>query len=134
MRDVPIYAKTLKYYCSKKPGKKPRDMLTIHVMGRLSDIMLRNTMPVKYGDPGNPILTVQINGVEIPDLLVYLGVVINIITSKKMNALGLKKIKPTPTILELADRSTIKPVGKLEDVNISVDSWHYLVDLLVLQT
>ena len=58
MRYVPIYEKNLKYYCSKKPGKKPRDPLTIHVMGRLSDIMLGKTMPVKYGDPGNPILIV----------------------------------------------------------------------------
>ena len=40
MRDVPIYAKTLREYCSKKPGKKSGDLLTIHVMGRLSDIIL----------------------------------------------------------------------------------------------
>ena len=91
-------------------------------------------MPIKYGDPRNPILTVKINGVEIPNVLVDLAAAINIITSETMNALGLGKIKPTPTILELADRSTIKPVGKLQDVTILVDLWHYLVDLLELKT
>lgn len=122
MRDVPIYEKSLKEYCSKKTGKKPRDNLTIHVMGRLSNIMLGKTIPIKYGDPGNPILMVQINGVEIPNVLVDLGAAINIITAETMNALGLKKINPTPNILELENSSTIKPVGKLEDVTISMDS------------
>ena len=134
MRDVPIYAKILKEYFSKKPVRKPKDPLTIHVVGRLSDIMLGKIMPVKYEDPGNLILTVQINGVEIPNVLMDLGAAINTITIETMNTLGLSNIKPTPTILELADRSTIKPVGKLEDVIISVDSWHYPVYLLILQT
>ena len=43
-------------------------------------------------------------------------------------------MKHTPTVLELADRSTVKPVEKFEDVTISIDSWHYPVDFLVLQT
>ena len=90
--------------------------------------------PIKYGDLGNPILTVQINGVEIPNVLVDLGATINVITYETMHALGLINLKPTPTVLELADRSTIKLVGKLEDITISVDSWHYPMDLLVLQT
>ena len=37
-------------------------------------------------------------------------------------------------MLELVDRSIVKPVGNLEDITISVDSWHYPVDFLVLQT
>ena len=63
MKDVPIYAKTLREYYSKKPAKKSKDPLTIHVMGKLSNFMTGKSMPEKYGDPGNPILTVQINGV-----------------------------------------------------------------------
>ena len=59
MRDVLIYVKTIGEHCSKKPGRKPKDPLTIHVMGKLSDIMLGKSIPVKYGDPGNPILTIQ---------------------------------------------------------------------------
>jgi len=130
MKDAPIYAKTLREYCSKKS----KDPLTIHVMGKLSDFMIGNSMPIKYGDPGNPVLIVQINGVEIPNVLVDLGATINVITTKTMHTLGLRNLKHTPTMLELANRSTVKPVGKLEDVTISVDSWHYPIDFLVLHT
>lgn len=120
MRGVPIYAKKLKEYCSKKTGKRSMDLLTVHVMGKLFDIMLGKFMAVKYGDPGNPILTMQINGVEIPNVLV--DVPIYVITSEIMHMLGLRNLEGTPTILELADRSIVNPVGNLEDIKISVDS------------
>ena len=49
MKDVPIYAKTLRSeYCSKKPAKKSKDPLTIHVMGKLSDFMTGKSMPKNY--------------------------------------------------------------------------------------
>jgi len=134
MKDVPISTKTLREYCAKKPKKKSRDPLTIHVMGKLSDFMMGRSMPVKYGDPRNTILTLHINGVEIPNVLVDLGTAINVIIAETMHALGLCNLKHTPMVLELADRSTVKPVGKLEDITILVDSWHYPVDFLILQT
>ncbi len=40
-------------------------------------------------------------------------------------------IRETPTILELADRSTMKPEGVIEDLIISVESWNYLADFVV---
>ena len=42
MKDVPIYAKTLREYFSKKIAKKTKDPLNIHVMGKLSDFMMGN--------------------------------------------------------------------------------------------
>ena len=38
--------------CVKKPGRKIKDPLTVHVMGDLSALMLGKVPPVKYGDPG----------------------------------------------------------------------------------
>ena len=102
MRDVPIYANTLGEYCDKNPKKKSREPLTIHVMGKLLDFMMGKVMPVKYGDLRNPILTVKINGVEIPNVLVDLGVAINVIIVEVMHALGLQNLKHTSTVLELA--------------------------------
>jgi len=43
-------------------------------------------------------------------------------------------IRETPTILELADRSTIKPKGVIEDLIILVESRNYPADFVVLQT
>jgi len=43
-------------------------------------------------------------------------------------------IRETPTILELASYSTNKQEGVIEDLIISVESWNYLADFMVLQT
>jgi hypothetical protein len=43
------------------------------------------------------------------------------------------KIRPTPIVLELVDRSTIKPEGVIDDLVISVDSWEYPTDFVMLQ-
>ena len=56
--------------------------------------------PVKYGDPGNPVLIVQFNAVEIQNVLVDLGTAINVITTETMHTLGLQNLKYTPTVLQ----------------------------------
>jgi hypothetical protein len=65
--------------------------------------MKAKSMLEMYGDPGNPILTVQFNGVQILNVLVDPGVAINVITTETMHALVLRNLKHTPTVLELAD-------------------------------
>ena len=53
MKDVPIYAKIVRYLGLKRPGRKPKDPPTIHFLGKLSDLMLGKDAPVKYDDLGN---------------------------------------------------------------------------------
>jgi hypothetical protein len=134
LRDVPIYARTMRDICVKKPGRKTKDPLTVHVMGDLSALMTGKTPPVKYGDPGHPTVTVQVGKTIIPRVLVDLGAAINIMTLETLQLLQLQdEVRETPTILELADRSIIKPEGVIEDLSISVESWNYPVDFTVLQ-
>jgi hypothetical protein len=134
LRDVPIYARTMRDICVKKPGRKTKDPLTVHVMGDLSALMTGKTPPVKYGDPGHPTVTVQVGKTIIPRVLVDLGAAINIMTLETLQLLQLQdEVRETPTILELVDRSTIKPEGVIEDLSISVESWNYPVDFTVLQ-
>eukprot|EP00253_Pinus_taeda_P036568 PITA_36568 len=106
LRDVPIYVRTIRDICIKNPGRKAKEPLTVHVMGELTALMTEKDPPVKYGDPGHPIVTVQLKNL----------------------------IRETPTILELADRSTIKLEGVIEDLVISVEYWNYPDDFVVLQT
>ena len=80
LRDVPIDARTIRDICVKKPGRKTKDPLTVHVMGDLSALMFGKTPPVKYGDPSQPTVTVQIGKTMIPQVLVDLGAAINIMT------------------------------------------------------
>lgn len=53
----------------------------IHVVGTLSDFLSRVKTSVKYEDPGNPIVIVQIFGRSFPSTLVDLGATINILTT-----------------------------------------------------
>jgi hypothetical protein len=134
LRDVPIYARTMRDICVKKPGRKIKDPLTVHVMGDLSALMSGKSPPVKYGDPRHPTVSVQVGKMIIPRVLVDLGASINIMTLETLQLLQLQnEVRDTPTILELADRSTIKPEGVIEDLIISVESWNYPADFVVLQ-
>ena len=74
----------------------------------------------------------QINGIFLPNRLIDLGVVINIMTVGTMKCLNLMHIRPTPTILELVDLSKIKQEGILEYVIVTFDSLTNLVDFMVL--
>ena len=87
----------------------------------------------KYIDPRNLVVSVQIGNFLVSNVLINLGVAINVMTKQTMDQLRLSHLRPTPTVLELADRSKIKPEGVLEDVIISLDSWEYPTDFIVLQ-
>ena len=42
-------------------------------------------------------------------------------------------LRNTTTLLQLADRSIVAPEGVVEDVMVSINSWNYPTDFLVLQ-
>jgi hypothetical protein len=133
LQDIPIYAKTIKELCGRNPVRKIKDpSSTVRVVGALSDLILGRQEPVKYADLGNPIVTVQIQGCSFPNTLVDLGAAINILTMETCNTLGFDSFEPTAIMLQLADRSVVRPVGTLHDIAISVDSWEYPVDFLII--
>ena len=113
IQDIPIYAKTIKESCTKKYTRKIKVTPTIHVVRTLSDLLLGIDTLVKYEDPGNPIVTVQINGCSFPITLVDLGAAINILTTTTHERLDITALDPTMNLLELANRSVIKPEGTL---------------------
>ena len=105
---------------------------TIHVVVMLSDLLLGKVSLVKYEDPGNPIVTMKNYRHSFPNTLVNLGAAINILTAGACEKLGISALEPTTTLLELADRYVIRPEGIVQDIMVSVDSWEYLVDFLVI--
>lgn len=50
-----------------------------------------------------------------------------------LEMLQFPNLRPTPTILELADRSKVKLAGILEDMIDSLDSWEYPIDFIVIE-
>jgi hypothetical protein len=101
-------------------------------MGKLSDLMMGGVLTAKYSDLDIPFVNVKINYTLISNTLIDLGDAINVMTHKTMQNLGLTGLRETTIVLQLVDRSTIKPEGILKDVVISVDSWEYPPDLMVL--
>lgn len=99
---------------------------------KLSNLILGKHIPIKYEDSGKPVVTVQVRGTSFPNTLVDLGVTINIMTLKFFAFLGLHEMRPTPTMLELANRFVIKAKGILEDIIVSMESWEYPTGFLVL--
>jgi len=73
IQDIPIYAKTIKELCEKKSMRKTKITPIVHVVGTLSDLLLGKEIPIKYEDPRNPIVTVQINVCSFPNALVDLA-------------------------------------------------------------
>ena len=103
IQDIPIYAKTIKELCIKKPRRNTNTNPRFQVVGTLSDLLSGKEAPIKYEDPGNPIITVQIYGQTLTNALVDLGAAINILTTSTCQKLGITSIEPTSTLLELAD-------------------------------
>jgi len=84
-------------------------------------------------DPGSLGVDIHINGTIIPHTLIDLGAAINIMTKDTMLKLNLQgSLRKTSTVLQLEDHSTVTPEGIVEDVMVSIDSWEYLADFLVL--
>ena len=79
-------------------------------------------------------VTIYIDDKPVTNTLIDLGEDINVMDKDLFTTLGLHRLRYTPTMLELEDRSHVKPKGVLEDVEIIVDSWRYPIDFLILQT
>ena len=90
---------------------------------------------MKYANPGNPIVSVTINNVSIGNTLVDLVVAINIMTINTVELLQLSQfLHPTPTVLELAYRTTIKPIGVLNDILVTLALWEYPFYFMIIHS
>ena len=88
--------------CFKNPRRKPRDPANIHVMGKLSDLMIDQPLLTKYNDPRNPTVTIHIDNQPTTNNLTDLGAAINVMTKEIFISLGIIRLifsfyKPKPT-------------------------------------
>jgi hypothetical protein len=130
IKDIPIYAKIIRDLCIKKLGRKKKEPPLVQVVGQLSEFIFE--MPYKYNDPGNLVVTIEINGIYLPNTLIDLDATINVMPFDTMQKLQINQLRPTQTMIELADKSVISPAGSLDDVTVTLASWEYPVDFLVI--
>ena len=81
IKDVPIYAKTIRELCIRKHGRKPKDPPTVHMIGQLNDFILAKVVTTKYMDPSSLIVDVYFNQIHTLDTLIDLGATVNVMTT-----------------------------------------------------
>ena len=96
--------------------------------------IIQSRTPVKYKDPGCPIISVNIGGTCVEKALLDLGASVNLLLYLVYKQLRLGELKPTTITLSLADRSVKIPKGTIEDFFVQVDKFYYSVDFVVLDT
>lgn len=103
-------------------------------MAKLSELMSAQALLTKYNDPRNRTVTIYINDQPITNTLINLGAAINVMEKDLFTTLGLHVLRHTLTILELVDKSHVKLEGVLEYIVITIASWRYPTDFLILQS
>ncbi|RVW78416.1 hypothetical protein CK203_051431 [Vitis vinifera] len=131
IKQVPSYAKFLNDLCTIKRGLNvnKKAFLTEQVSA-----IIQCKSPLKYKDPGCPIISIMIGGKVVEKALLDLGASVNLLPYSVNKQLGLGELKPTSITLSLVDRSVKIPRGIIEDVLVQVDNFYYPVDFVVHDT
>jgi hypothetical protein len=103
IQQVPSYAKFLKDLVTvkRKTNVPKRVCLTEQVSS-----ILQCRLPIKYKDPGCPIISCTIGISHIEKALLDLGASVNLLPYSVYQQLGLGELKPTSMTLQLADTAS----------------------------
>jgi hypothetical protein len=80
----------------------------VHVIGKLAYSMLNIVSTAKYSYHENPIFNVKINGITIPNRLIEIGVIVNVMTQETMGTSGFTSHKQTSIVLQMEYQSILK--------------------------
>ncbi|XP_047256158.1 uncharacterized protein LOC124888917 [Capsicum annuum] len=130
LSQMPSYAKFLKEILSSK--RKLEEVSVVKLTKKYS-VILQNKLPQKLGDPGSFTIPCTLGGAHFEKALCDSGASINLMPFSIFKKLELGKINDTGVSLQLADQSTKKPKGIIEDVLVRVDKFAFPVDFIVLE-
>ncbi|XP_074290236.1 uncharacterized protein LOC141616966 [Silene latifolia] len=111
LSSVPKHAKFLKELCTTKRTNKAKSMKNVRFSEHVS-AMFQKHLPQKCGDPGASI---------------------NVLPAYLYESLKLGPLKPTRTVISLADRSNIYPKGIFEDVLVKVGDMIFPAEFYVIE-
>ncbi|XP_075083454.1 uncharacterized protein LOC142167193 [Nicotiana tabacum] len=130
LMQMPSYAKFLKEILSSK--RKLEDVSVVKLTEKCSAI-LKNKLPQKLGDPGSFTIPCTMGGAHFEKVLCDLGASINLMPFSIFRKLELGKMKDTGVSLQLADQSTKRPKGIIENILVRVDKFVFPIDFIVLE-
>ncbi|XP_061374286.1 uncharacterized protein LOC133316544, partial [Gastrolobium bilobum] len=111
LENMPNYARFMQDLLSRK--RKLQECETVNLTEECN-VIIQKKLPAKVKDPGNFSIPCTIGKVEVD------------------NKLGITEVKPTKTIVQLADRSSKQAYGIIEDILVKVDKFIILVDFVIL--
>ncbi|CAN6580958.1 unnamed protein product [Malus baccata var. baccata] len=129
IKNIPYYAKFLKDVCTKK--RKLVDLEKVILTEQCSAVLLHK-LPPKKKDPGSFTISCTIGNCDFSSSLIDLGASVNLMPYSVFKRLGEGELKPTSSIIQLADRSITYPRGVIEDVIVKVDNLYLPTDFMVL--
>ncbi|KAM1313119.1 hypothetical protein ACFX2F_017187 [Malus domestica] len=129
IKNIPSYAKFFKDVCTKK--KKLVDFEKVILTEQCSAVLLHK-LPPKKKDPGSFTISCTIGNCDFSSALIDLGASVNLMPYSVFKRLGEGELKPTSSIIQLADRSITYPRGVIEDVIVKVDNLYLPADFMVL--
>ncbi|GJS28581.1 reverse transcriptase domain-containing protein [Tanacetum coccineum] len=104
---------------------------TTSVNENCSAVILKK-LPKKLGDPGKFLIPYDFPELDECLALADLGASINLMPLSICKKLSLPELTPTRMILELADRSTTRPVGIAKDIFVKVGKFYFPTDFVVV--
>ncbi|KAG9450108.1 hypothetical protein H6P81_010073 [Aristolochia fimbriata] len=129
LMQIPQYAKFLKEVLSGK--RKIEEQGTVMLIENCS-VILKNQLPTKLKDPGSFTIPCEFGSFKFNKVLCDLEASINLMPLSICRKLNLGELKETNIMLQLADRSTKKPNGLIEDVLVRIGKFIYPCDFVVL--
>ncbi|KAK8504431.1 hypothetical protein V6N12_030528 [Hibiscus sabdariffa] len=128
IKQVPSYAKFLKDIVTKKRKAESYEIVAVaseYCAGRVE-------LPMKKKDPSSFIIPCSIGNNFMGNALCDLGSSVNLMPKVVFKKLGIRIEKPTTIIVQLADRSHVRPERRVEDVIVKVGKFVFPVDFLIL--
>ncbi|XP_061372301.1 uncharacterized protein LOC133314798 [Gastrolobium bilobum] len=113
LENIPNYARFMKDLLSRK--RKLQECETV-ILTEECNVIIQKKLPTKVKDPGSFSIPCTIGKVEVDNVLCDLGASINVMPLSIMKKLGITEVKPTKTIVQLADRSSKQVYGIIEDI------------------
>ena len=126
IRKIPSYAKFLKDVCSKKRKLVGSEKI---VLTEQCSAILLHKLPPKKKDPRSFTIPCTIGSCDFSSALIDLGASVNLMPYSVFKRF---ELKPTSSIIQLADRSITYPRGVIEDVIVNVDNLFLPADFMVL--
>ncbi|XP_061353269.1 uncharacterized protein LOC133298044, partial [Gastrolobium bilobum] len=123
------YAGFMKDMLSRK--RKLRECETVNRTEECN-VIIQKKLPTKVKDLGSFSIPCTIGKVEVDNVLCDLGASINVMPLSMIKKLGITEVKPTRTIVQLADRSSKQAYGIIEDILVKVDKFIIPVDFVIL--